>query len=246
MSKFGDAINLEKYLSDREKLRNRIHKVGLELEGGWDEIPKGSRIIRDSSVELLPQRHVGENVSHPIEIGSNYDPVDRWLEKNYPDGVNHTCGMHVHVSFKHIINYVRVMRADFPATVVNGFKKWAEREKLRTDHSLWDRLNGKSIYCQHKYEGDEQLLNTGKDYDKIRKGHRYTVINYAYNRTGTMECRLLPMMDTVDQAISAVHEVLDITNAFLLATATREKKLKAEVSNDSKTSRETYDIYISG
>ena len=31
---------------------NRIHLVGIELEGGWDEAPKGEEILRDGSVRF--------------------------------------------------------------------------------------------------------------------------------------------------------------------------------------------------
>lgn len=245
MANLGVPVDLSRYLGERTKIRNRIEKVGIELEGGWNKInPENGRFVADSSVSQLNFRHVGEFVSDPIPIKNDYKPVDKWLEENYPDGLNHTCGLHVHMSFDSAINYMRLLRSEFPATVVKAFGDWATREKLRLDHSLWDRLQGKSIYCQHQYQGDDQLLNNRKDYEKNRKGHRYTVINYAYNRTGTLECRLLPMLDTVEQALSAVHEVLDVTNAFLVATATREKKLKVEVTDDSRPTRESHDIYV--
>lgn len=246
MASLGVPIDLSKYLAERGKIRNRIEKVGIELEGGWETVnTKAGRFVTDSSVCQLSFRHVGEFVSEPIKLKNDYKPVDKWLLDNYPDGLNHTCGLHVHMSFDSAINYMRLLRSEFPATVVKSFSDWATREKLRLDHCLWDRLNGKSIYCQHAYFGDDQLKNTRKDYDKARAGHRYTVINYAYNRTSTVECRLLPMLDTVDQAISAVHEILDVTNSFLVATAAKEKKLKIEVTDDSRATRESHDIYVS-
>ena len=247
MASLGVPVDLAKYLGERGKIRNRIEKVGIELEGGWNQVntdAKNGRFVPDSSVCQLNFRNVGELVSLPIPLKGDYKPVDKWLVDNYPDGLNHTCGLHVHMSFDSAINYMRLLRPEFPATVVKIFSDWATREKLRLDHSLWERLQGKSIYCQHQYQGDDQLANNRKDYDKGRKGHRYTVINYAYNRTGTLECRLLPMLDTVDQALSAVHELLDATNSFLIATARRESKLKAEVSDDSRITRESHDIYV--
>lgn len=153
----------------------------------------------------------------------------------YPHLVDASCGMHVHMSFKTAFTYQRTMVPTFPATIVASVKSWATAEGLPKDHPLWPRLEGKSRYCQHTFDADNQVLNTTKDFVQDRKGHRYTVINYNYGRTNTIECRLLPMMQTVEQALRAVQTILDTTNNFLVATAEREKKVVSEVVVDSGT-----------
>jgi len=246
MAKLGKPVEVASYLADRMSLRNRIDKVGIELEGGWATVPVGGRVIRDGSVKGLSANvvHIGELVSAPIKTGKNYEGVFEWVRKFYPYEVNHTCGLHVHMSFQTASNYMQLIRPEYPATIIASIEAWAIRMGLRKDHPLWPRLQGKSEYCQHTFHGEEQLKNNGKDYDKTRSGHRYTVINYAYNRTGTVECRLLPMMDTLDQGLSAIQEVLDVTNAFLVATAERPKKILAEVKNDYPITKEVRDIYV--
>jgi hypothetical protein len=70
------------------------------------------------------------------------------------------------------------------------------------------------------------VKNVTKDYEKHRQGHRYTALNFCYNRDGlgTIECRLLNMPKDADQALRAVNEFLSITNRYLVATAKRERK----------------------
>lgn len=226
---FGEALTLDPSL--KEKRKNRIYRIGIELEGGWNEVPKGSRVIRDGSVDLrslaLPRYTeiaIGELPSPPQSITT----WQAWVATNYPVYLNETCGMHVHMSFNNAFTYQRLMDDRYPATILKYMEEWAKREGLPADNPLWPRLKGESRYCQHVFDPDGQVGNTGKDYDQTRSGHRYTVINYCWQRYSTLECRLLPMMPSAPIAISAIKELLDITNLFLVATAKREKILKGE------------------
>lgn len=203
----------------RNKARNRIYRVGIELEGGWDRLPPGTRLTHDGSVRFpMPIACVGEMPSGILDTAKGSPTYwENWLRTNYPKHTNETCGMHVHLSFKTAFAYNRLMTIQYPATVVAEYRKWAQREGLNEKHPLWPRLDGKSKYCQLKFDADGQVMNRDKDHNQERPGHRYTVINYCYSRYSTIECRLLPMMDTTDRAIRAVQELLDITNAFLVA-----------------------------
>ena len=202
----------------RGKARNRIYRVGLELEGGWNNLQPGIRLVHDGSVRFATAvPHIGEMPSPVLEVikGSPTYWVP-WLKVNYPHHINETCGMHVHMSFKTAFAYNRLMTPQFPATVVEEFKKWAKTEGLVATHPLMSRLGGNSRYCQFKFDADGQVMNKDKDHNQDRPGHRYTVINYCYGRYNTIECRLLPMMGNFDQAFRAVNELLEITNAFLI------------------------------
>jgi hypothetical protein len=213
------------------KPRNRVAAVGVELEGGWTTIPTGLRredFIRDGSLDPLQRAHphafVMELPSPPLEENA----MAHWMRANWPQLVDSTCGMHVHVSFKASLTYARVVKEEYPGTIVEYMKKWAEKEGIPADNPIWPRLRGESQYCQHQFFGDDQIRNTRKDHDKVRRGHRYTVVNFCWGRgIPTAECRLLPMFADAEQGIRAMREVVSITNRFLAATAKKERKLKS-------------------
>lgn len=224
----------------RTKARNRIYRVGLELEGGWDKLPPGTRLVRDGSVRFpVPIAHVGEMPSGILDVSKDSPTYwATWLTKNYPQHTNETCGMHVHMSFKTAFAYNRLMTVQYPATVVEEFRKWAKVLGMPNTHPIWPRLWGESRYCQFKFDADRQVQNRDKDHNQERPGHRYTVINYCYSRYSTLECRLLPMMGNAKQAAQAIQELLDITNAFLLALPVRrEPKQRIEHALDESVDR---------
>jgi hypothetical protein len=88
---------------------------------------------------------------------------------------------------------------------------------LSESNPIWSRLKGESIYCQKKFWPYDQMMTSRKDYDKARKGHRYTIVHYCWTRNGTIEVRVLPMFDDVELGISAVRTIVDVTNAYLVA-----------------------------
>jgi hypothetical protein len=268
ISKF---LDIDKWLY---KTKQRIYRIGIELEGGWNKVPDGTQVIRDGSVHFearLPleketryrqlqsiinggmggsrEEHkefqalnterqktmpalVGEIPSMPLIC----DPKQRgeslywekWLKQFFPSHFNPSCGMHVHMSMRTVLTYQRLMAEEYPLTVIEYLGRWAKRVNLPSDNPLWDRLAGKSEYCQHKFYANEQARQAQKDYDKKRVGHRYTFIHYPFQRNGTVECRGLPMFE-FDLARLAIQELLDITNAFLVATAKKEETFKAQL-----------------
>jgi hypothetical protein len=241
-------VNIDKVLG---KTRNRVRRIGIELEGGWTKLPPGTKLTHDGSVVFQPDELVppiggpvikmgGELPSPPLEM----EMWMAWMKQFYPHKVNATCGMHVHLSFRTALTYQRLMTASYPATLIAYVTAWAKDEKLDKTHPLWPRLRGESEYCQHIFSADDQVRSTGKDHDRHRRGHRYSVVNYCYGRHSTLECRLLPMMTTVEQSISAIQNVIDITNAYLVTMAAREEKLKAVHVVDQERIRDERKIYI--
>lgn len=209
------------------KPRNRIALIGVELEGGWQDVPKGLRredFVRDGSLDGLSRKHPGAMVmelpSPPLEL----DPMVAWMRTCYPQLMDESCGMHVHFSFKTSLAYSKIVREEYPGTIIKYMSEWAKREGINSSSPIWGRLAGTSPYCQHLFFGDAQLRNTRKDHDRQRVGHRYTVVNYCWGRQPTAECRLLPMFEDVEVAIRAMKELFDITNKFLAATARKERK----------------------
>lgn len=243
--KLGSPLDIDRF---RGKHRNRVYRVGIELEGGWTKLPLGVRALQhDGSIGqgaplVCPSGDsltVGELPSSPLTL----EEWSKWLKKHYPQVVNHTCGMHVHLSFRTALTYSRLMCPEYPGTVINEITKWAKKEALPKEHCIWSRLKGKSVYCQHVYSADEQVRTTTKDHNRERAGHRYTVINYCWARVSTLECRLLPMMDNVDRAERLIQEYIDITNAFLMATGKREQSARIDVEVDNEERREERRIF---
>lgn len=236
-----DAVDLSK---GRETVKSRIKLVGIELEGIWTTLPKGVKWVgrihpqlgelgRDGSLDPLQMRYpqhemCGELPSLPMPESE----VASWCRAHWPQIVSKECGLHVHISVKNPLQYMRLMDERYPATVIHYLKKWAEKEKLPPEDPAWERLLGQSIYCQHLYMADEQVKNMQKDYEKHRVGHRYTAINYCFSRSGlgTIECRVLPITADAELGIRGIQEFLSTTNKFLAATAVKEKKYRTTLT----------------
>lgn len=221
------------------KYTNKISQVGTELEGVWDKFPPGltkSDFVREGSLDdtlrpLYPNAAVVDELpSPPLTI----DAMELWLRSNWPDHIDASCGFHIHVSFKNPFIYSRAVKREYTGTIVHYLREWAKREKLDPSNPIWDRLDGKSIYCQHAWFGDLQIENLQKDRNKTRIGHRYTINNYLFGRgIPTVETRVLPMFQDVEQGILAMREVIDITNKFLAATAKFKRRHRAGVRLDN-------------
>lgn len=217
------------------KARNRINLVGVELEGGWRKPPEGVQLVHDGSIQNVgavtptgtrERLHVGELPSAPMEVKN----VPAWIKAYYPTSVNASCGLHVHMSFKSAYHYERLMEPEYPKTIQAYLIEWAKEEKLPETHAIWERLSGKNRFCLDAFAPDQQANNPRKIYDHDNPGNRYSMINYCHALHGTLECRVLPMMETPAQAVRAVQRVLDVTNACLVAIKAREQKLRTEVT----------------
>jgi hypothetical protein len=245
----------------RQRLRgvvSRVHRIGIELEGGWDRYPEGYEIEHDGSVKFDPpftvhygddgsvvyrstednsiieksvvQRFIvpaikGEIVSHPMKP----DEFEEWLREYYPPHINDTCGLHIHMSFSHKLHYQRLMTPDYTEHLLRELRKFAIN--FPKDHTIWKRLNNKDHdHCAHIYRGEGQVGMKRKDYHSRGTDHsRYTAVNYCYGLHKTLECRLLPMFTTPDEAISAINFVIDTTNRFLSVMKRREYKEKIHI-----------------
>ncbi len=220
------------------KLKMRIREVGVELEGAWLNAHLG--FIGDGSVSgLTPPAgkrfvHTGELPGTPIQPKELKD----YLLRYYPDAVNYTCGMHVHMSFRNPAHYMRLMNPAYHATVVGEFIKWCKQfpERFPYDHfsepnhHIWARLAGTNTYCRHEHYPDHQAQQAKKNYSSSDGPHRYTAICYPWARHRTIECRLLPMMPNAEEAFEAITHLLWITNAYLLITAKEKSQQKVEGS----------------
>lgn len=197
------------------KVKNRVALVGVELEGGWVQLPPGViQLERDGSVfnDRLPAgvNHMGELPLGPALPAG----IGELIKINHPQKVNATCGMHVHMSFDTLRYYQMLMIPEYQETILHYLGLWATENKFPDKHCIWERLRGESRFCRKEFWPDQQASTKQKTHHMDRPGHRYTVIHYC-GRQNTIECRVLPMMPAASKAVSAVNKVIEITNACL-------------------------------
>lgn len=209
------------------KVRSRIDMIGVELEGAWTKLPKGTDSLHPDGSVTFPEFgrgvspdgfpiSVGELVSPPMPLGM----LHAWVEQHYPQFVNKTCGLHLHMSFKSPLVYQRLMDPTYQETIFEFVGRWATSKRdagrLPADHPIFERLKGNTQYCQKKFWADHQAAQRQKSFQRNREGNRYTAVNYCYGLHQTVEIRLLSMFDKADLAEEALRLLLDITNAWLV------------------------------
>jgi len=227
-------LDISKYLG---KVRNRVSLIGIELEGGWKEFPAGEKFDRDMSVfrERTPEQRATVKrlrISRYGELPSGTmmpATMPIWMKRCYPQMVDDTCGLHMHMSFRSKKHYSLLMTPEYQKTVIVELKDWAVAEGIRESNPIWNRLGGANEFCNHEYWADMQVMCQKKDYDHFRKGNRYTAV--AYRSGQTIEVRILPMFAGVEQSIRALRRIIDITNACLVVLANRQKVDLLEIDN---------------
>jgi hypothetical protein len=237
LDKIVPLLKQERRLAPAES-RSRIQKIGIELEGGWSKLPRGvSGVVHDGSVLFRAEdpvnypAHIGELPSQPLDPKQ----AETWVRNHYPQFVNNTCGLHVHMSFRQPLLYMRLMEEDYTEAIVRFLSEWAKEERLPKDHPIWGRLAGKSEYCVKRFDAESQVRMTRKDYNRRNPGNRYTMVNYCYGLHSTLEVRVLPMFAGADQAWRSIKRVLDITNAYLILNGKREKPASIEITADEES-----------
>lgn len=182
-----------------------VHKVGVELEGGWND-PLDFSLDHDGSV-MVRAEYNGEIPSPPLAPRA----VPAWMYEHYPDAVNATCGMHVHVSVRHQWHYARLMDPEFKDFLKASLTAWGKTLKIRPDHPFWSRLRGENHYCKDEFYPELQVQH------KEKGGERYTMLNYTWARYRTVECRVLPAFAAAVIGVSAVGAVVDTFETYLRA-----------------------------
>lgn len=187
-----------------------ILRVGLELEGGWNEHPSENAVGEwhyDGSVALPVSARpmsIGEFVSNPMyprEIGE-------WLYNAYPDRVNSTCGLHVHLSVKPEF-YVRLAQSKFATAFRASMTDWSNF--LTEKEQFLARLRGRNTYCQDRFVPHEQMIGVNNE--------RYAALNYCYGKHRTLEVRLLPMFRDTAQAYRSILAVVNTVRGWLVHNA---------------------------
>lgn len=192
-------------------------RAGIELEGAWNISRAALRdccstrgtVKGDGSVRANPTTsngHIGEIATRPYKT---VEGIVKCVTLLYPDVVDDSCGMHVHTSWT-LGDYVRLADDAFPPYFRTRMAEYAKTLPFgRGRYALVHRLAGRNDYCRINADtdGDRALSGGGVD--------RYRQINYSWTAHKTIECRLLPMFDTKEEAIHAIMTLLGIYEEYL-------------------------------
>lgn len=197
-----------------------VQKIGIELEGGWNRRFKDTEIFGDISVQRPgrtagnlkectcaypghdPQTcHWGEIASPPLDVRSGLE----WMRDHFPDGVNTSCGFHVHASVRHERDYANLMDKQFYNLFLSKVRDFGKSEGFADTHPLWERLREKSQkaphparFCNRPFAAHDQFHLTSK------QDVRRSALNYCYAMHGTIECRVFPAFSEPEVAARAV------------------------------------------
>jgi hypothetical protein len=187
-----------------------IKAIGVELEGMWNTRPDGatgdpsvSGFVRETGRE-----YTGE-VPSPILALSE---VESWMSANYPDAVNSTCGMHIHISFDTKTEYSLLMSyaERLQNDLIQNVREWATEREIIRGHPLWEELQGGNRFTRM---GTENVIAQTRARGK--SGVRYRMLNFCYSLHGTLEIRMLPGFKKKHLGIQAVGVVIDTVKRAL-------------------------------
>ena len=222
-----------------------INKIGIELEGYWHKKPNSAKA--DGSVHASCP---GDTCQHVINGGSEYSgyrgelasrpilirSLDKWIDTNYPDHVDSSCGLHVHMSLTNQGDYARLTYPDFWDYFLDSWEQWGEDNDI-TNKNFWSRLAGNNAYCYRDFNPGSQWRLTYKD------SSRYKHLNFCFTLHKTVECRLLPMFKRKDIAKNAIWHLISIVNAFLdIAPSLPELSCEVLIEDDWITKEITGEI----
>jgi len=145
---------------------------------------------------------VGEVASNKLKVNE----VKDFILDNYPNEVNSSCGLHIHLSFKNGKKDYNIISSEkFYNYFLSEIENWALNRNINQGSRFWKRLKG-CQYAKREFNADIQIKE-GSD--------RYTHINYCYSKRKTVEIRLGTMFDNKDISVEYVHKVIEIFNDYL-------------------------------
>ncbi len=158
--------------------------------------------------------NVGEVASPKLRI----DQVENWVNSNYPDEMNSTTGLHVHLSFfNDREDYHKIATQKFYDYFMAQIIAWGKKREINQNSRFWKRIQG-TQYTKDIFDAENQLT---------QNGDRYTHVNYCYykfaenNKNGTVEIRLAPVFMSKKISVEYIQAVIDIFNTYLENTKTR-------------------------
>lgn len=207
----------------RKPATQRWDKMGIELEGAWNTDYRalaatvtGAHASTDGSVRDLPGQ-MGEIKTRPHTILEHLQKDVRTL---YPHTVNNSCGLHMHLSFKTVLDYSTLADKPFWDFFRERWAVWGKANEGRMGNMktvFWARLEGRwkggtrgdRNYCKAEFDPVKQLN------DHNQEG-RYTILNFcAYHKFKTLEVRHLPMFHDVELSCEAAAEMAAVFDDYL-------------------------------
>lgn len=200
----------------------------MRLSAGERFATVALRRMTDGSVSVSQPSGAGraEQLTHIGELGvgptSDLKAMSRALQTHWPKVVNATCGLHIHLSVKRDVYYLRLMDPEVTTLLCNGLGEWGRASGLPAGHPLWQRLSGENRFCSPVYRAENQVGRRDKG------GDRYTALNYCRALHGTVEARILPMFATPDQGIAAMYQIITTLGMWLHSKRGTERLSGAE------------------
>jgi len=211
-----------------------INLIGVELEGSWARISRDVAIVPDQSVRIVEgYRHAGELVSPPMDLES----IKVWLERHIPQGVNETCGYHIHVSLKKFRDYNRLTSMRFYTLLLKRIRQWGLAADISPRHHFWQRLEGTFTFttpggntrnfCRKEFLPEAQIYEVKKGGDGAA---RHCHLNFCYSLHGTVELRLFPAWSNYEHYVGSLQVFIDAIEEFLVAEdQRRENKVRIKI-----------------
>jgi hypothetical protein len=227
---------------EKEPTKKRWLQMGAELEGSWikkrvtvaAEV-RGAKAVDDHSVHI-GHGDPGEIVTRPHE---SLDSLIKDITHLWPDTVDVSCGFHLHASFTPLDGSI-LTSEEFYSYFKKQWAKWGKDVGLERNHEFWSRLRGDNKFAKDRFVPSEQLSKPLA----VREA-RYTMLNwFAWAKHGTVECRLLPMFQDKQIAISAVHCLSEIYNSWLNNHGFRSISMESNATMVGEEAIETYNYVM--
>ncbi len=182
---------------------------------------------------------MGEVVSPPC---SNLRDLAEFIQAYYPDKVNTTSGLHIHVSLESDEDYTLLMQPSFYSYFRTHVEAWAKANKIKSAR-FWNRFNNQNYYCarndRKRSESEETLTEAEMliNHQRQRNGSadRYRHLNFCKGKHGTLEVRLFNGLNNPREIFKSVLCVLECIDTYLEIVHTASAKLAKKIKNSIKT-----------
>ena len=141
---------------------------------------------------------------------TNFTECMKFIEKYYPDEVNHHCGGHFHISFLSMKYYVRLCTKEFYEAFCIFLYKWGKKYNIHPESPFWSRISGENDMCQKGFKAEKQIR-----YTEHYNPDRYYALNYCYGYKSTLEVRVFPMFKKKEIYKSAVRDTVHFIQEYL-------------------------------
>ena len=151
----------------------------------------------------------GESNSNPC---SSMRDLINYLQDNYPDVHDSTCGMHIHISFKSKKAYMTLINSKFKDELMLFYSNWLDENKINEDSRAYQRLRN-NTYCENSFRKEDietQLYARDKD-----SSVRYRVLNYCFSLHNTIELRFLNIFDKKEISSKCVKAIIKFIDSYI-------------------------------